>query len=151
MSEKEPTILVARALIRNTRSELLAVRRDGADSHAHGALEFPGGKVDHDETITEGMLREVHEETGLQIIPDSVFNYTHTQLLTEATSKKYPGYWHQVVFSSASLVDQHQQPQMSIEHSEAFWIPPTELLTEPTLTIECRDALERYVRTLRSY
>lgn len=151
MSEKEPEILVSRALIRNAQSQLLTVRREGAGSHAHGALEFPGGKVDPGETITEGLLREVHEETGLHVIPDSVFSYTHSELLTPASSRKFPGYWHTVQFSSASLADQDQQIHLSAEHSEAFWIPPTELISEPTLTMECRDAVERYIRRLRSY
>lgn len=151
MSERKPEIIVNRALIRNSQSELLAVRRSGVDSHAHGALEFPGGKVDPGETMTEGLLRELHEETGLEIIPDTVFRYMHSEILTEENSKKYPGHRYTVLFRSASLAKPQQQAHISEEHSEALWVPPIELLQELTLTIECRDALECYIRKLRSY
>jgi ADP-ribose pyrophosphatase YjhB (NUDIX family) len=30
-----------------------------------GVLEVPGGRIDHDETLEEGLLREVEEETGV--------------------------------------------------------------------------------------
>ncbi len=52
------------AVIFNEKGELLTVRR--ALEPARGTLDLPGGFVDPGESITEGCLREVTEETGGQ-------------------------------------------------------------------------------------
>ena len=54
------------ALIFNDRGELLAVRR--RREPARGTLDLPGGFADMDETVEEGVAREVMEETGLTVI-----------------------------------------------------------------------------------
>lgn len=53
------------ALILNDRNELLVCRR--AKEPAKGTLDLPGGFVDMNETGEEGIIREVKEETGLDI------------------------------------------------------------------------------------
>ncbi len=52
------------AVIFNTDGALLVTRR--AMNPAKGTLDLPGGFVDPGESITEGCLREVREETGLE-------------------------------------------------------------------------------------
>jgi ADP-ribose pyrophosphatase YjhB (NUDIX family) len=44
---------------------LLAIRR-----RDNGHLEPPGGVLELDETIEDGLVREVHEETGLTVKPE---------------------------------------------------------------------------------
>lgn len=51
--------------IKNTKGELLLVRR--AKEPAKGTLDLPGGFVDMHESAEEAVLREVKEETGLEI------------------------------------------------------------------------------------
>ena len=53
------------AFILNGKGELLVVRR--GKELAKGTLDLPGGFVDMDENAEEGMLREIEEETGLQL------------------------------------------------------------------------------------
>lgn len=53
------------ALIMNEKSELLVCRR--AQDPAKGTLDLPGGFVDMNETGEQGVIREVLEETGLQV------------------------------------------------------------------------------------
>lgn len=50
------------AFIINGRGELLVARR--ARDPEKGTLDIPGGFVDPGESITDGMLREIKEETG---------------------------------------------------------------------------------------
>lgn len=39
------------------------------DGIYHGLLEFPGGKIEKDETPLDAVVREVHEEVGIEIKP----------------------------------------------------------------------------------
>ena len=53
------------AFIVNDNDEMLVVRR--AKEPAKGTLDLPGGFVDMYETVEEGMIREIKEETGLDV------------------------------------------------------------------------------------
>lgn len=53
------------ALILNERNELLVSVR--AKEPAKGTLDLPGGFVDMDETAEQGVIREVMEETSLEV------------------------------------------------------------------------------------
>lgn len=53
------------AFILNSKEELLVVRR--GKEPAKGTLDLPGGFVDNEETAEQGMIREIKEETGLDI------------------------------------------------------------------------------------
>jgi 8-oxo-dGTP diphosphatase len=56
-------ILVVAAVIRHEGRILIAER--AAHQHQGGLWEFPGGKVDCDETIEQALVRELHEELGI--------------------------------------------------------------------------------------
>lgn len=53
------------AFILNKKNEILVCRR--AKDPAKGTLDLPGGFIDMHETAEEGVIREVLEETGLQV------------------------------------------------------------------------------------
>ena len=58
------------AFILNSKGELLIAKR--AKEPAMGTLDLPGGFVDNAETAEQGMVREIKEETGLDIQPESI-------------------------------------------------------------------------------
>jgi 8-oxo-dGTP diphosphatase len=60
------SVSVAAAII-NAEGRVLAIRRRD-NSH----WEPPGGVLDRDESIPEGLVREVKEETGLSIEPEAL-------------------------------------------------------------------------------
>jgi 8-oxo-dGTP diphosphatase len=62
-----PMIRVAVAIIYNDQGEVLIQQR-AAGTHQGGLWEFPGGKVEPDETLEQALLREIREELGLEII-----------------------------------------------------------------------------------
>lgn len=71
---KEKLIVVAtRAVIRDCQGRILFVRRTD-----NGKWVMPSGALELEETILEGMLREVKEETGLDIVaaaPMAIYSY----------------------------------------------------------------------------
>lgn len=58
-------IHVAVAVIVREHRVLIARRPDHV--HQGGLLEFPGGKVEPGETVQQALVREIQEETGLQV------------------------------------------------------------------------------------
>ncbi len=57
---------VAVAVIIDDQQRILITRRPLHASHG-GMWEFPGGKLEGDETPTEALIREVKEEVGLDV------------------------------------------------------------------------------------
>ena len=62
---QQGSIVVAVAILIRDENVLLSRRRAG--SHLEGLWEFPGGKVEPDESPTDAVRREVEEEVGLAV------------------------------------------------------------------------------------
>ncbi|MCE3238054.1 MAG: hypothetical protein K0R24_1035 [Gammaproteobacteria bacterium] len=60
-------IHVAIGIISNTRGEILVAKRP-LDKSQSGLWEFPGGKVEENETAFQALKRELLEEIGIQVI-----------------------------------------------------------------------------------
>ena len=62
----KPPLHVAVAIVVNSKGEILIARRpEGV--HLEGLWEFPGGKLEQDETVFSALQRELQEETNIQI------------------------------------------------------------------------------------
>ncbi len=64
---------VAIAVVESAGEFLVGVRGPGAP--LAGFHEFPGGKLNHDESPEEGAVRECREETGLEVSPAGVIEH----------------------------------------------------------------------------
>ena len=64
MATPRHSVSVAAAVV-DDHGRLLAIRR-----RDNGHWEPPGGVLELEETIEDGLLREVHEETGLTVRPE---------------------------------------------------------------------------------
>lgn len=65
-TEPEIFLHVAVGVVRNRDGEVLIARRKEA-SHQGGLWEFPGGKVELGETVSQALARELLEELGIEI------------------------------------------------------------------------------------
>lgn len=60
-------IHVVAAVIHDDQGRILLTMR-GEDTHQGGLWEFPGGKLEADETVTQGLQRELKEELGIEVL-----------------------------------------------------------------------------------
>ena len=103
------TIPVVAAVLRNEEGRLLIARRPEHKRHG-GLWEFPGGKVDHGESLADAVVRELAEELELTapwIGGEPVFE------------KQDPGQPFQILFLEAQASG---RPELH-EHSALAWVP----------------------------
>lgn len=67
MNEDSAPLRIAVAVVVSAGMALVGRRADDA-AHAAGLAEFPGGKVEGDETAAEAAARECLEESGVEVI-----------------------------------------------------------------------------------
>ena len=86
-------IHVTAAIIINEDKTIFAARR-GPGKHLAGLWEFPGGKVERDETPPAALIRELEEELGVraEALEPTVFSfheYTERRVLILFTGHGY--------------------------------------------------------------
>ena len=64
--ETKKNVRVAVGVVKNTQGEILLAKR-AAHQHQGGLWEFPGGKVETNETVFDALVREFQEEVNLTI------------------------------------------------------------------------------------
>ncbi|MFJ5870631.1 (deoxy)nucleoside triphosphate pyrophosphohydrolase [Dietzia kunjamensis] len=94
--------------------EVLACRRAPGKS-AEGKWEFPGGKIDHNETPEIALVREIREELGISISVDALVDRTVTPVGDLE------------IDLSCYLVSSAEAPTRSSDHDELRWLPATSL------------------------
>lgn len=113
-----PYLAVSAAIFRDGR--VLIVRR--ARPPAHGVYTLPGGGVELGETLEEAVVREVREETALEVEPVAL-----------------AGYRQAIIHDAAGGVERHfvilpfaarwlsGEVTLNEELAEAHWLEPTAL------------------------
>lgn len=119
---KNPAIEVVAAVLVAKGRVLLAKREGGP---LDGLWEFPGGKIEPEETWAKAVIRELHEELGFEVIPH------HRVLVLE---HEYPEKRVRLHFVHCSLAEHHAhvermegKPQVADEnrsHHEIGWFEP---------------------------
>lgn len=64
---------IAVGIIRNPEGDIFITQR-AADAHMANKLEFPGGKIESDETPEQALIRELQEEVGITATTFSLFD-----------------------------------------------------------------------------
>ena len=95
MSEQLPIVVTAGVVVRNG-SILVARRKSG--SHLEGLWEFPGGKLEPNESPEECLAREFKEELGVEISVDRI---------SEVVFHRYPEKTVLLLFYSCRIIGYH--------------------------------------------
>jgi len=105
-----PEVAVGALAVEHGR--LLCIRR----GHGPGAglWSLPGGRVETGESLHEALVREVFEETGLEVVVDRFVGYV------ERIGDEY----HFVILDFAvTLLNPDAEPTAGDDAAEAVWVP----------------------------
>lgn len=108
-------VVVKGIILYNAR--VLIIKRSYNDDIGGGHWEFVGGKVNQGESLEEALIREVQEETSLEIVIDKILYATTSKIDPKNTT---------VVIVYKCLA-QNNHIQLSKEHSEYRWVFEKEL------------------------
>lgn len=98
---------------------LLLVRR--AQTPASGCWSVPGGRVERGETLAEAVVREVAEETGLEVVCGEFLGWV----------ERIADNGHYVILDfSVTLLDR-VEPRPGGDASEAAWVPLSDVAELP--------------------
>jgi mutator protein MutT len=100
---------------------LLMVRRGQAP--AVGEWSVPGGRVESGETLAEAVVREVAEETGLEVVCGELVGWVE---------RIGPGY-HFVILDFVATVIDDGQPVAATDASDVAWVPLAEVAERPVV------------------
>ena len=101
-------------IVINEKNEVLLIH------HNSGHWDFPKGHVEDGETEVETAIREVKEETGIDVKVNEKFRYTIVYSPKENIIKE-------VVFFLATNISNNKNPQLE-EVSEVQWVEYNEAL-----------------------
>ncbi|HDV6771321.1 TPA: 8-oxo-dGTP diphosphatase MutT [Mannheimia haemolytica] len=110
----KPIIQVSAGIIRNEFGQIYLTQRLEGQDFAQ-SLEFPGGKVEPNETPEEALKRELEEEIGIQVL--SAFPY-------ENFCFEYPT---KIIEFFFYLVEEWVNEPYGREGQEGFWIAQSDL------------------------
>jgi ADP-ribose pyrophosphatase YjhB (NUDIX family) len=113
-----PYLAVSAAIIRDGR--VLVARR--ARGPALGVWTLPGGVVEAGETLSEALVREVAEETGMTIEPVTLAG--HREVVMRDDGGRVSRHFVILCFASRWIAG---EPRLNEELSEARWLRPSEL------------------------
>jgi 8-oxo-dGTP diphosphatase len=113
-----PFLAVSAAIVRDGR--VLIVRR--AQPPARGVYTLPGGVVELGETLEEAIIREVREETALDIEPVGLAGYR--QAIARDAAGKVERHFVILPFAARWRAG---EPSLNEELAEAHWLHPSEL------------------------
>jgi ADP-ribose pyrophosphatase YjhB (NUDIX family) len=134
---QRPYLAVSAAIVRD--GTILVVRR--ARPPANGLFTLPGGVVELGEALTQAVVREVREETGLTIEPLAMAGFRET--IVRDAQDRVERHFVILCFAARWIAG---EPVLGEELSEAHWLAPAQLAglqTTPGLAEIVAAALDR--------
>ncbi len=107
----KPVIGVS-GIVFNDQQQVLLIKRNQAP--ACGLWSVPGGKLEAGESLAEACQREIKEETGLDVVPQTV---------VAIVERRIEGFHYVVIDFLAQLAStENYQPLAQTDVSDACWI-----------------------------
>ena len=130
------------AVILNPRGELLVARR--AKEPARGTLDLPGGFVDAGESVEQGCLREVREETGAEAeIVRFLFSLPNTYLFSGFEVHTADS------FFLVRLTGDWQAVRADDDAAALMWLPIDRINPEDFGLLSIRRGVERLIERMK--
>lgn len=133
MSAK-PFSFSLKVLVRDGAGRCLVLRRSPTSRANAGKWEFPGGKLHAGESLDEGLLREVAEETGLEVCLQRVAGAAESELPER-----------KVAYLIMEARTDGGKVLLSDEHDDFAWVPIADLISVD-LAEQFRPFAEEYCR-----
>jgi ADP-ribose pyrophosphatase YjhB (NUDIX family) len=116
-----PEVAVGAVVLRG--DEILLIRR--ARGAAVGKWAIPGGRVEFGEGLKDALVREVREETGLDVTVGRFLGWAERM-------GDEPGPYHYVILDfAAEATDPAATPQAGDDADDVAWVPTNALETYP--------------------
>lgn len=115
-----PDIHVSAAIITDAAGRVLVVRKQGTERFMQ-----PGGKPEAGETAAQTLVRELHEELGLQLAEDAL---RPLGVFISAAANE-PG--HRVIAAAFATTAEPEEVRVQAELAELRWITPADAATLP--------------------
>lgn len=125
-----------KAIIFDREGKILVLRRSGTALSNPGKWDFPGGDLEFGEDAIGGIIREIREETGLEVKNLNLFD-------VESHINKEGDFWVTIAYIAKAVSD---KVILSYEHDEFKW-----LTAEDFLKLESSEKLRRFVGNLTTH
>jgi 8-oxo-dGTP diphosphatase len=117
MTDEKRFGVTGKAVVLNAEGKILALHRTKTAPTGQLQWDLPGGRLEFGEHPIDGLIREIREETGLEVAwprPYDVYAKTHPD-----------GHWVSIGYvTQAKTTD----VQLSYEHDEFKWVTKEEFL-----------------------
>jgi len=120
MNPPQPLILVVAAALVDADGRVLIAQRPEGKSMA-GLWEFPGGKIEADESPESALIRELHEELGIAVKEACLAPFTFT-------SHSYPNFHLLMPLYVCRRWDGIPEPR---HHAALKWVRPKDMKNHP--------------------
>ncbi|MFF3375995.1 NUDIX domain-containing protein [Streptomyces sp. NPDC002680] len=112
------TVLVAAVIVHDRAADRVVLLRRGPNARfGQGMWDLPMGKSEPGEPITETAVRELHEETGLRVTPESL-KVAH--LVHGAQGAETPNGYLTIVFATHTWTGEPENREPE-KHAEVCW------------------------------
>ncbi len=109
----------AKAIVLDGDGYILILRRSKTHPHAPLTLDIPGGVVEDGETMAEGLMRELREETAIDVTTARV------QLLGSKDASNYYGNDYHIELYEIRI-ENRPEVKLDYEHDKFEWTPAAE-------------------------
>lgn len=113
----KPFSLSVKVVVRDNDGRCLLLKRSMKSKANAGKWELPGGKIDPGESFDQALIREVCEETGLDIVLEHVAGSAES----ESPSVR-------IAYIIMEASTERNGVQLSDEHDDFVWVALEELL-----------------------